>query len=118
MLPYRTQEEYVRSLKRLPAKQSASTEECLEANVTGTSWQTRQNRSSSRRIKQYQTRYTHNSGIFCLPSFHISIYYCFDFIPFIGTVEMGVTLLEGAYSHQLQDSLPGQGVALVAVAVS
>lgn len=42
MLPYRTQEEYVRSLKRLPAKQSASTEESLEANVAGTSWQTQQ----------------------------------------------------------------------------
>ena len=76
------------------------------------------NRTNSRRINQYQARYTYNSGISCLPSFCISVYYCFDFIPFIPTVEMGVTLLEGTYSHQRQDSLPGLGLALAAVAVS
>jgi len=42
VLPYRTQEEYVSSSKHLPAKQTASTEECLETNVAGTSWQTQQ----------------------------------------------------------------------------
>jgi len=76
------------------------------------------NRTNSKRINQYQARYTYNSGVSCLPSFCVSSYYRFDFIPFMRTVEMGVTLLEGAYSHQRQDRLPGRGVGVVAVAVS